>query len=139
MNKIVAAAFVLLATAGASHAEDVKPIRVIPITREAAEQSATVLAAAKNPTIGVPPQGQPQSQQALTRVSAKSEQGGRAAGNDRFKEARNVEQRNMREARAEAVVTPAPEYSSPTRAVNVISPTAFGRLAVQVFEVSSRP
>ena len=119
MNTFVTAALVLLATATASHADDLKPIRVIAITREAAQQSATVLAAAKNPTIGVPPQSQPQAQPAVARI----------AGNDRVKEARNV-----RDARAEAIVTPAPEDTRPTRAVNVISPTAFGRLAVQVFE-----
>ncbi len=124
MNIFVTAALVLLTTASASYAEDLKPIRVIPITREAAQQSATVLAAAKNPTIGVPPQTQPQVQPAIARV----------AGNDRAKEFRNV-----REARAEAIVTPAPEYTRPMQTVQVISPTAFGRLAVQVFDVSSRP
>ena len=134
MNKFFTAALVLLATASVSHAEDAKPIRVIEITREAAEQSAAVLAAAKNPTIGMPPQGQAQGQQALAHVTVKGDQVARVTGRDRANEFRNV-----REARAEAVVTPAPGQIRSTQTVQVISPTAFGRLAVQVFDVSSRP
>jgi hypothetical protein len=105
----------LLATASAGHADDTKPVRVISITREAAEASAAAIAAAKNPTLGVRP-----GQSVQTVV------------NDRAKETRNV-----REARAEVIETPPIERSRASRRVEVFSPTAFGQFAVRVFEVSS--
>jgi hypothetical protein len=124
MNKVIMSVALLLISGSTSYAADeAKPIRVIPITREAADASAAILANAKNPTIGVQPQGQ----QVMTRIGADAEK--RVARTERVREAHAQVQN-------EAVVTPAPERRQ-TRAVNVISPTTFGRFAVRVYEVSS--
>src|SRR6478736_1683927 len=61
MRAIIAALAVITSVTAAmtveTKAEEAKPVRVIEITRANAEASAALLAAAKNPTIGMPPQG----------------------------------------------------------------------------------
>lgn len=46
-----------LVLSSVAQARDVKPVRVIPITRESAAASALALASANSPLIGMPPVG----------------------------------------------------------------------------------
>lgn len=124
MNRKIIVTLALLSSTGASYAEEQKPVRVIPITREAADASAQALAAAKNPTIGAFVASQPLPQTRISADAPRSDRRERYASRER-----------VREARADAIETPPVERS--TRRVEVMSPTRFGTMAVRVYEVRS--
>ena len=105
----------LLSATFAAQAEDAKPIRVIPITRESAEASVALI---KGPQIGRPPIGRTVRQAEALPAAA--------------------QQKNWKDARAEVTASgeqPASRRERAFKRVEIWKPTASGSFAIQAYSV----
>lgn len=105
---------VLLATLSAAQAEENKPVRVIPITRESAEASAALI---KSPQIGRPPIGRLVTQAETPQPAA--------------------QQKNWKDARADtagSMERPTPKERALKR-VEVWKPASSGGYTVEAYAV----
>ena len=100
-----------------AQAEDTKPIRVIPITRENAEASAALI---KSPPIGRPPVGRTVQQAGAPQQAAR--------------------QTNWKDARAEIAEQPRPRAERNARRVEIWKPTGSGGFYIEAYSVpAERP
>jgi hypothetical protein len=57
MHRLTLSILVLAATTSVARADDGKQVRVIPITKDSAAESAKIISASRSPLIGMPPPG----------------------------------------------------------------------------------